>query len=232
MRPLTCLALAVACARAPQRTSYGAAGTQASFDLDTDPARPGFFFDLPYQSDLRLTDDGKPQLSSFPNPDQLPLIDTFVKMSMERGGFPVMPVAYFRFSAPIASDASGLLVDLAEPQLVPTVSSQPAHDVYVPQDVLAVAPRPGFVLVAKRKYAFVVLRSVKDSTGAPLGEPGALDQLLHGVQPDGALGAAAVSVYAPLPAALKAVNIDLADVAAATVFTTGDVVAETEALSD
>jgi hypothetical protein len=115
---------------------------------------------------------------------------------------------------------------------VPTVSSQPVHDDFVPQNVLAVAPRQGFVLVARRKYAFVVPRSARDAAGMLLGVPGALDQLLQGLTPDGALGAAAHDLYAPLPAALRAVGIDPADVAAATVFTTGDVVAETEALSD
>jgi len=226
------LLLACACARASSPPAFGQPGAQAAFDLDTDPARPGFFWDLPYPSDLRLTADGKPQLSSFPNPDGTPLIDTFIETAMERGGFPVMPVGYFRFSAPLSADASGLLVDLEEPQLIPTVSSQPLHDNYVPRNLLAVAPRPGFVLVARRTYAFVVLRSARDAAGALLGVPAALDQLLRGVTPDGALGTAARASYAGLGAALRAVGIDPAEVAAATVFTTGDVVAETAALSD
>lgn len=235
MRAL-CVLVAVSCARgagAPaQRPAYGQAGTQAAFDLDADPARPGFFWELPYPSDLRLTADGKPSLSAFPNPDALPLVDTFARLAMERGGFPVMPVGYFRFDGPLSPDAAGLLLDVDGGALVPSVSSQPAPDSYVPAHLLAVAPRQGFVLVAGRRYAFLVLRSARDSKGALLGVPGALDQLLQGVLPDGALAAQAAASYAPLPAALRAAGVDTADVAAATVFTTGDVVAETAALSD
>src|ERR1051325_6855851 len=132
MGPWLCLALVVSCARGTPpgtpRPSYGAAGTQAAFDLNVRPSQPGFFYELPYPSDLRLTPDGKPQLAAFPNPRGLPLIDTFAQLAMQRGGFPVMPVGYFRFSAPLSAEASGLLLDLDEPALVPTVWSQPPRD--------------------------------------------------------------------------------------------------------
>src|SRR5438445_11361471 len=99
MRRAVLLLSLLACARGAQKPSYGAPGVQAAFDLDTDPARPGFFWDLPWPSDLRLTADGKPQLASFPNPRGLPLIETFRRMAMERGGSPVLPVGYCRFDA-------------------------------------------------------------------------------------------------------------------------------------
>ena len=222
--------LAVACAKSGPK-NYGQPGTQAAFDLDSDPAQPGFFFELPYPSDLRLTADGKPQLASFPNPRGVPMLEIFRGMAMQRAGFPTVPVGYFRFSAPLAAGAQGLLIDLAAQAALPSVSELLQHDDYTPHDVLAVAPRQGFVLKPKSKYAFVVLRSARDAAGALLGVPAALDQVLHGVTPEAALGAAARDLYAPLPAALRHAGVDPAEVAAATVFTTGDVVAETFATS-
>ena len=219
---LVCLS----CAKGAQLPSYGAAGTAAAFDLDADTSQTGMFYELPYPSDLRLTADGKPQLAAFPNPRGLPMIETFRQMAMQRGGFPVVPVAYFKFDAPLAQEASGLLYDLETGAQVPTVSVQPPADDYVPANLLAVAPRPGFVLTALHQYAFVVPRSARDAQGNLLGVPPALDQLLHGVLPDGALGQKALQLYAPLAA------LHLTDVAAATVFTTGDAVAETAALTE
>ena len=214
------------------RPSYGKAGVQASFDLDADTAVPGYFYDLPWPSGLR-TSRGHAVLSGFPNPRALPMIETFRAMATERGGFPVLPVAYFRFSGKLAPvdgaqpTDQAFLVDLQRGTRLPAVIATPPPDDYVPQNLLAVAPRPGLVLAAHRTYAFVVLRSLNDAAGAPLGMPAALDQLRHGLVPEGTLGLAARDLYAPLWPLL-----DPADIAAATVFTTGDVVAETAALSE
>ena len=97
------LALCFAACGKPGKTSYGQSGTQASFDLDMDPARVGFFFDLPWPSDLRLKPDGRPELGAFRNPRGLPVVDTFLKLAGERKGYPVVPVAYFHFSAALAA---------------------------------------------------------------------------------------------------------------------------------
>ena len=220
-----------ACAKGAGPKSFGRSGTLAAFDLDSDPAQAGAFWELPYPSDLRLTAEGRPQLASFPNPRGLPLLETFRQLAMERRGFPALPVAYFRFSAPLDKGAQGVLLDLAAQAVLPSVSELLQPDDYVPQNLLAVAPRQGFVLRPGRQYAVVVLRQARDAQGALLGVPPALDQLLQGVAPEAALGVAARDLYAPLPAALRKAGIDPADVAAATVFTTGDVVAETAAMS-
>src|SRR5262249_39850716 len=110
-------------------------------------------------------------------------------------------------------------------KLLPTIAETVASDTYVPNGVLAVGPRPGIVLQAKHEYAYVVLRSAKDATGAALGVAPALAAALAG-------GSDPVAkLYAVLPPALKAAGVDVAQVAAATVFTTGDVVADLAALS-
>lgn len=232
VRRLLPLLLALACSRSA-RPSYGQPGTAAAFDLDANTSQAGQFFEQPWPSDLRLTASGSPDLTAFPNRRSLPLIDQFRAMAMDRPGFPVVPVAYFRFSAPLASidgfalTDQVLLIDLQTGARVPVVISTPAHDEYLPLNVLAAAPRPGFVLTPGRAYAFVVLRTLKDASGALLGVPAAIDQLRAGVVPEGAQGATAQALFAPLWPLVAGLPV-----AAATCFSTGDVVAQTFALTE
>lgn len=218
-------------------------GTQVVFELE-----PAAFFDFPYPSDLRLTETGTPDLRAFPNPKQIALLDGLIALAGDRRGFPVLPVAYFRFDGPLAPrsldtvvaadpGAPLLLIDVdpgsdERGKLFATIASTlEPDDVYVPENLLAVAAYPGIVLHPERRYAFVVRRSALDADGEPLGVPLALEQLKAGRAPAGAGGAQALESYAPLWETLDAIGVPRADVAAATVFTTGDVVADTEALS-
>src|SRR5262249_21466236 len=165
----------------------GHAGATASFDLTADLTSQDHFYDVPYPSDLRLTATGTPDLTGLPYPSVLETIAGLQKVAMEHPGFPVVPVAYFRFDAPlpqldasqvIAADKSSpiLLVDVDPASkdrgaLVPTVATTPPTDGWVLDNVLAIAHRPGFVLHPGRKHAFVVLRSLEHATGKPLGPP-------------------------------------------------------------
>jgi hypothetical protein len=196
---------------------------------------------------LRLTAQGTPDLTGLPFPSFLMTIPGLVQVAMEHPGFPVVPVAYFRFDAAlkaldasqvIAADKSSpiLLVDV-DPMskdrgtLVPIVATTPDADGWVPDNLLAIAQRPGFVLEPMRKYAFVVTKALGDANGKPLGSPAALEDLKAGKAPAGAKGAAAVALYQSLWDTLKTIGVDATQVAAATVFTTGDVVAETADLA-
>ncbi|XXX73363.1 hypothetical protein WMF30_37560 [Sorangium sp. So ce134] len=224
--------------------------TTAVFDLAADLADPGAFYDLPYPSDLRLTRRGTPDLTGFPYPPDFPIAAGLREIAMDRPGFPVVPVAYFRFSGPLAPrDAEELLaadggspvllVDLdaaGSPggRLLPVVATTPAADAYVPEGLLAAAPRPGIVLRARRRYAFAVTRALLDAAGEPAGASAAFEDLKAGRAPSGAAAPgfrAAAAAYAPLWPALEAAGVDPDDVIAATVFTTGDVVEELFALS-
>ncbi|MEO6420542.1 MAG: hypothetical protein ABIP39_14090 [Polyangiaceae bacterium] len=212
-------------------------GTVVSFDLTADLRSPDHFFDFPYPSDLRLTAGGAPELSGVPNPIVSTILEGIRHIAMDRTGFPQMPVGWFHFSAPIApqdidttiaaSDASPiLLMDLDDGgKLVPTVASTPPMDSYFPENVLAVAPRPGFILTPHHKYAFVVMRTLGDAEGKPLSVPGTLRSLETSMATD------AAKLYAPLWSTLEMHGLHAADVAAATVFTTGDVVKDTSDLS-
>ncbi len=222
-------------------------GTLSPFALDVDPAAAGFF-DFPYPSDLRLDAEGKPSIKSFPNPYMLQGISDIVASAVDRKAFPVIPVAYFHFSAPlpaladtdvIAAQAASpiLLVDVdptgkEQGRLIPTVARVLAGDDYVPDNVLAVSPRQGFVLRPGRRYAFVIRRALGDATGAPLGVPAAFVQLARGEAPAGAAGAKAAELYKGTFEALTKLGIAATDVAAATVFTTADVVRDLATLSD
>lgn len=222
-----------------------APAVQVAFDLDADFDGEGGFFRFPWPADARLSTTGTPRGQAFPNPLGKSLVTGLRGIASDRPGWPVVPVAYFRFDGAIAPRAiddvvSGpplllLDVDDASPERgksFPVVASTLTEDDYVPSNVLGVAPRPGFVLHGKRTYAFVVLRSAKDQKGAPLGQPASLGALLAGQTPPGAHAAAAAPGYAKLGKLLSEKGIALSDVAAATVFTTGDVVADLAALTD
>lgn len=230
--------IALSCSSTPPPKAQS--GTKAAFDL-----AGADFFDAPYPSDLRLTAEGTPDLAKFPNPMLLSIVRDFVAIAGQRKGFPVLPVAYFRFDAPIApksaddvlaadTSAPVMLVDVdeASPErgaLVPIVTATPPSDAYVPENTLAVAARPGFVLAPKRRYAFVVKKSLGDATGKPLAVSPGFDAI---VQPGkGGDVDRPHALYAPLFATLSKLGVPVADVAVATVFTTGDVVEDTSALT-
>jgi hypothetical protein len=229
---------------APPATAV--AGTQVAFDLGGMYGTSDHFFDAPYPSDLRLV-NGKPDVAGWPT-NGSPLAQGLIAVAGDRPGFPVVAGGYFRFNAAlpaldadtlIAADKGSpvLLIDVdpsspARGTLYPTVAATPPPDGYTDANLLAVSPRPGIILLPRRQYAFLVMRSLNDAAGAPLGVPAALEQLKAGQTPDGALGAQAAALYAPLWATLKTAGIDPEAVAAATVFTTGDVVQDTADLSD
>ena len=101
---------------------------------------------FPYPSDLRLSPTGGPIASAFPNPTSNELVGGLQKIVGDRAGFPVIPVAYFQFSAPlptknpddvIAADPSStiLLVDVdaasdERGKLFPTVAVSMPTDNY------------------------------------------------------------------------------------------------------
>lgn len=233
-------------APAPPAAPVAVAGTQVRFDLNSELATPETFFQFPYPSDLRLK-DGSPDVRGWPNPRGLALVEGLRVSAAERKGFPVLPAAYFLFDAPLkerqpeelipaAVDAPVMLVDIdatspEQGRLYPMVASTLPPDDYTPENLLAVAPRPGFVLAPRRTYAFVVLRSLGDAAGAPLGVPVELEALKAGVVPGGAQGKAAAEQYAALWPVLKKIGVDTAQVAAATVFSTVDVVDDLFTLS-
>lgn len=248
MRRLVSLLVLAALSCGDDETSPpGATGTALVFDLSADLTSPDHFYDAPYPSDLRLDAEGHPDLRGFPNPASAPPVIGFLANASQAKGFPVIPVAYFKFTAPLgarslddviaASPSSPfalLDVDGASPdagKLVPVVAATLEPDPYTAENVVAVAPRPGFVLRPGTRYAALVLKSALDADGKPLGENPVLSRVIAGRGESDAERKAA-ELYAPLTPALATAGISPADVAAATVFTTGKVVQETAAIGD
>src|SRR5579871_1000570 len=162
----------------------GPTGTTVLFDLSADLASPAHFFDFPWPSDLRLSSAGTPDLRGMPNPLSSSVVQGLIDIAQQNTGYPAVPVAWFRFTADLAprqptntvaaaASSPVLLVDVdpASPdrgKLYPTIAETIAADAYVPSGVLGVAVRPGIVLEARRKYAFVVMSSANDAQGKPL----------------------------------------------------------------
>ncbi len=222
--------------------------SRALFDLDADTTQPAHFYDLPFPSDLRRTATNGPDYAGLPIPATAGLVRSAVPVAQDRVGFPVVPVAWFRFDGPLAARSLAdvipaaaaspvLLVDVdpASPErgrLIPTVAATLVEDGYTPVNTLAVAPFPGFVLRGGRTYAFVLTSALRDASDRPVEPSAALADLRAGRTPSGRRAAAAAALYAPLWDTLRTAGIDANTVVAATVFTTGDVVAETARLGD
>ncbi|HVV86019.1 MAG TPA: hypothetical protein VHE35_23325 [Kofleriaceae bacterium] len=227
------LAASVAASLAACGGDDGGADSPASFDLDGD-LTGAHFFDAPFPSDLRLDPDGTLAYAGLPNVGGNRLIDQLRNLSDGRVGAPTMPVAYFRFDVelparvpadviPAEPTSPILLVDIdpASPEkgrLYPVVAQTFGPDDMAVPHLLGVAPRPGFVLAPSTKYAVIIRRAAAPGVA----QARAIADLAAGKTPDGARGAAAVGVYAPLWPALAALDIAADDVVTATVFTTGD----------
>lgn len=221
----------------PQRTAPQNLATGPMLVLDA--SGQGGFFDLPWPSDARLTPAGAPDLAGLPNPLNKDFIDKIYDLAGDCRGFSPSGGLYLRFDAAIQAppddpllsvhpDSAVLLVDI-DPSSPERLARRPFHAQvttidrsYRPAHVLQLLPVPGIALRPKTTYAAIVLRRL-GAQGAPfLGQPDALTELLAGAAPQGALGARLQQAYAPLPQALFDLRIHPDDVAAATVFTTGD----------
>ena len=228
-------------------------GTTAAFDLNADLQDQAEFYNLPYPSDFRLDADGRPDLSGFPvfSQQNFGLFKRLKTIASDRPGFPTTAAGYFRFSQPLESldieqlipaevDSPILLIDIdrnspERGRLFPMVASTPAPDpFYVPEHLLAVSPFPGIVLKPNRKYAYVVRDTLKDANGQSLQTTDIFAQLRQGGIPQGQMRRKflAYVLYQPLWETLDLLGVERESVVVATVFTTGDVVAEMAQLSD
>ena len=220
----------------------GSSSTTVHFDLEGDWNSSSTFFDHPFPSDLRLTGSGSPDLRGFPNPKRTAIVDNLIAGAGDRLAFSSMTVSLFRFDGPLAArtgesiteaapTASFLLLDIDRNspdrgRLYPTLVQTLVGDDYLPDFGLAIAPWPGTILPGDRTYAAVVLRRANDAEGAPLAVPAPLSALAADKAPEGRRGDDALSIYAPLFETLDRIGVERSEVAAATVFTTADVVAD------
>ncbi|MBK7975067.1 MAG: hypothetical protein IPK07_17890 [Deltaproteobacteria bacterium] len=225
-------------------------GTQVVFDLAALDGTAGYF-DFPWPSVLRLREDGRIDLTGFPLPAGPPslrefiggylgqIADTTTGFGTNHGGFfrltGAIDVATLPFGAEasLTPESSVFLVDVdpasaERGERIPVVVSyQYEPTLYEPSNLLAVAPLLGFPLRPSTRYAMVVTTAVKDVSGAPLVAAPLLARIRAGRSSGDARVARLVDAYEPLWATLRDGDGPRPeDVAAATVFTTRDVVGE------
>lgn len=244
-RPVWTLALlAAACdPRAAEAPTDRIDGVAVRFDPSAATDTPEGFFDLPWPLDTRRAAEGRPAVDAHPRPADHPASASLVSLAAEADGFSRVPVVVFAFDAPIApSSWEGGVPDTDTVRLVdvdpdsptrgdalPVFVHTPPADPYTPDHALVVSPAHGTVLDRSRAYAVVVTRSYGDADGAELGVPAALRAALSGAwDADPSLADA----LAPLRDTLPDLGLTPDDVAAATVFTTGDPVGQVLAFTD
>lgn len=213
MRPLWLLCLLAACG------DDGGPGRTAYFDVDKHDTADTFW-NLPFPSDDRLGANGGPDMTGFPNPRNVPILTSLLLDVDDRRAWPVMPVIYVRFTAPVPErsitdvippmDDAVMLVDVdpMSPERgtsVPLVAATLPKDPYVAEDLVAFAPRPGIVLRPVTTYALVVRSAFAPEFAQAPG-------LARAYFKDGHV----------LRDALAMLGIPEDDVLVATVFTTGD----------
>lgn len=214
-----------------QETSADLAGQSEVYQVIFEPDQPSFF-SLPWPLDSRIDGDGHPDLSNFPGPPAL--TEPFLE-AIETGvfGYGLSPVVFFQFDGlPPESSFPSSLASVEPTSPVQLVAIEEGRcsapipiemrawiedDGYVPANTVAISPVPGVVLKPETTYA-VVVRTV---FGAPFGEavlPSALQSVLDGGSDYPELETA----YGPLADCIGAGDVVLGELAAATVFTTGD----------
>jgi predicted esterase len=195
-----------------------------------DPASDALF-DMPWPTDARLRTDGSPDLSGFPNPYGIPMIDKYLSVSEGLRGYGANGPIYLRFHDPI--DAAALptpaeSVEAGSPLILVDVDPRSPYwgervpvqweftetaTTYQPSNLLAVAPVWGFPLRRDTTYALIV------TTGMAARDEGFREALRDD------------PLYAPLHDALFWLGLEPSDVAVATVFTTGDPLEEMDRLA-
>lgn len=147
-------------------------GPRPVFDPD------GGFFDTPFPSDERRDDDGTIRLAGWPNPYAVPLLVNYLERAERLTGFGTNAPLWIRFEAPLdpavlplpedsVRDGSPLVlvdVDPDSPWFGERIPVQwelrPDPGVYVPGNLLAVAPVFGFPLRPDTTYALVVTTAI------------------------------------------------------------------------
>jgi hypothetical protein len=201
----------------------GGAGPHVMMDF----TRAGGLFDAPFPSD-DLAGGGAIDVSAFPNPKHVSLIEQARALIDDTSGFGATSGVYFRTSEPIdpagLPDLAGSIADGATVFVVGIDPSAPDYGsrypvqvtfeadpgLYGPADMLVATPLQGVPLRPHAAYAAVVTTGLTTAGGTPL-DPAPGD---------------AFSRFPDAAVALADLGIDRAQVAGLAVFHTGDPAAD------
>ena len=200
------------------------------------------FFDHPWPSDLRLV-NGVVPLVDYPNPKQVPIIDTYLKtMDQKLDGFSPAAAGYLRFTGPLepsslGTDPVGTVSSSAPVQLIDIEPNSPEHGkrrpvslkfraesaVYYQPNTLAFMPALGFPLRPHTRYAFVVTDAVRGQAGGTLTKSKSLSEVLGEAEATTtAENAAAKEALAPAVAEIESAGIPRSKIVHLAVFRTND----------
>ena len=211
---------------------------------------PAGFFDAPYPIEFMRRDDGTIRFSRFKNTNESLFLDHYMEQAdTKTNGFSCVSAVYMRFTGPLNADAlpATPIDSLSGDAKVFAINIDPnsaglgdrvplrfsfKHDAgtYTPPDLLAMMPPIGYTLEPDTLYAAVVLRTLGDSEGDLLGSPPEIEMLKRGETPPGFHGPQTLESFEHLWPVLEAMGTVKEDVAAATVFRTGNPVAQMQAL--
>ncbi|MHB8873607.1 MAG: dienelactone hydrolase family protein [Myxococcaceae bacterium] len=206
------------------------------------------FFSAPWPDDRRLREAGTINTRRFPNPGKGSMMETVLVTGDHLvKGFGLSSPIYLPFTGgidpaslpptPTASleDASAILLVAIDPASAAYGRRVPlqwhfydAPTLFLPGNVLAVRPVPGFPLEPKTRYALLVTSSLKDGGGTPVGPEEELWRALGPHQPP----SEAAAHYAALNAFLDEQHLPRGSIAGATVFTTQPILDELLVLRD
>jgi len=215
-------------------------GTQVRMDF----RRAGGFYSAPFPSEDLRRENGSVDLAGFPNPDGNWFVRKVLSILERDGnGFGLTSAVYFSLTAPLSPDRlpglAGSLEAGSPVFLVDVDPASPDRGRRVPLDVrfledggpfgapnlLCLLPLQGVPLRPGTAYAAVVLRSLADRAGSPLGVSLPLARILSGARPDG-MPPAALDAYRRAAERLRETGTPLERVAGLAVFTTGDPVSD------
>lgn len=199
---------------------HGAPGTRVLADYTLG----GGFYAAPFPDDTRMTADGHPDVSGFPNTTSSLFLDkTLALVARDARGFSTTSGIYFALDGPldpaVETDGSVFLIELDSGTKMPVhVHFDEDGGPFGAPDLLSLIPLQGIPLRPNARYAAVVLRSAKDAAGKPLGVPDSLAQLIHGRTPAGMSD----SVAQEHRDAIAALGVAASELAGLAVFTTDD----------
>ncbi|MBN1945341.1 MAG: hypothetical protein JW797_06660 [Bradymonadales bacterium] len=218
----------------------------SSVRFDLEAALADDFFAFPYPSDLRLSDSGSPDLTSFPTYRGVGSLLAEAVALVEEGsaGFSPLSAVFFTFEVPLdpeslpqevdetmTTDASVFLVDVTpssptygQPHPVQVIYNE-AGGGYWPAHTLAIQPLFGIPLRTNTTYAAIVTEAVRSLEGDPLVPPEVLARLEELLADDPGADPMAEH-FRPLYQVLRELGEEGHDPVAATVFTTSEPAAD------
>jgi hypothetical protein len=187
-----------------------------------DFTRAGGFFSAPVPSDELIGADGRVDVSGWPNPGGVDIVDDMLALIAEDArGFASTGTLYMPMSAGLASSRlPGLAESASWDSDVLLVRVDPGPDRLLPHplevgfvadggplgapNLLAALPVQGLPLRPGATYALAVRRGLGDSAGAPLGRSDSLATLLRAERPAGLSPEAAARYWEAIAALVEA----------------------------